>query len=205
MTWSGGPKYLVQTSAGGYELVVDLIAKTCACKKWQLSGIPCFHAVACMNSHGFNLQDGIHHCYSINKFKKVVLVVCLSAFTWLIHCMILLHLYVYNVHIFRCIVILLTPLMVRRSGKRPLTHSPCLLLLNHLLVDQSLKGTERMTYMHHHLLMLLNLKGKKLACNVEIARCGVIIEGHAPNWYAIMTYTHISFVNFTHTYFISDF
>ncbi|XP_074354730.1 uncharacterized protein LOC141693500 [Apium graveolens] len=71
VTWSGGPRYLVQTSAGGYELVVDIVYRTCACNKWQLTGIPCFHAVACLNSHGFNLHDYIHRCYSVNMFKKV--------------------------------------------------------------------------------------------------------------------------------------
>ncbi|XP_074351778.1 uncharacterized protein LOC141690919 [Apium graveolens] len=36
--WSGGARYLVTMSTGGYEMVVDLEAHTCACKKWDLSG-----------------------------------------------------------------------------------------------------------------------------------------------------------------------
>ncbi|XP_074346299.1 uncharacterized protein LOC141685077 [Apium graveolens] len=72
VTWSGGARFLVQTSAGGYELVVDLTAKTCACKKWQLSGISCFHAVACLNSKGFNVANfGVHRSYSTNMFRNV--------------------------------------------------------------------------------------------------------------------------------------
>lgn len=82
VTWSGGLRYLVQTSAGGFELVVDLIARTCACKKWQLSGIPCFHAVACLNSHEFNLEDYVHRCYSVNMFKKVNVIACLLQYTY---------------------------------------------------------------------------------------------------------------------------
>lgn len=41
MLWSGGARYLVTMSVGGYEMVVDLEAQTYACKKWDLSGIPC--------------------------------------------------------------------------------------------------------------------------------------------------------------------
>jgi hypothetical protein len=29
---------------------VDMVAKTCDCRKWQLSGIPCHHAIACCRS-----------------------------------------------------------------------------------------------------------------------------------------------------------
>ncbi|XP_074377763.1 uncharacterized protein LOC141719285 [Apium graveolens] len=71
VTWSGGPRFLVQTSSGGYEVVVDMEAKTCHCRKWQLNGVPCFHAIACMNSRRISLESGLHKCYTIDMFKKV--------------------------------------------------------------------------------------------------------------------------------------
>lgn len=39
--WSGGAKYLVTMTDRSYQMVVDLEAKRCACRKLELSGIPC--------------------------------------------------------------------------------------------------------------------------------------------------------------------
>lgn len=40
-------KYEVHCSKDGY--IVDLLAKTCNCRAWELTGIPCCHALACIN------------------------------------------------------------------------------------------------------------------------------------------------------------
>lgn len=48
VTWSGGSSYSVTCSDGGHELVVDLSKGTCTCRKWDLTGIPCYHACACI-------------------------------------------------------------------------------------------------------------------------------------------------------------
>lgn len=69
--WSGGPRFLVTTTSGGYEMVVDIFNKTCACNKWQLSGIPCFHVVACYHSRNMDPVQGIHQCYSKEMYLKV--------------------------------------------------------------------------------------------------------------------------------------
>lgn len=29
--------------------MVDLLKRTCTCKKWELTGIPCYHAAACIS------------------------------------------------------------------------------------------------------------------------------------------------------------
>ena len=58
-------------SADGHEIVVDLDQRTCACRKWQLSGIPCFHAVACIFLKKDNPEDYIHDCYKISTFLEV--------------------------------------------------------------------------------------------------------------------------------------
>lgn len=119
VTWSGGPKFLVQTCSGGYELVVDMDAKTCHCRKWQLSGVPCFHAVACMNSRRLNLEDGLHQCYTIEMFKKVHLA----------HTLALLSLCMSKTHFLnelRFILIWLNLSMGKNYGQKLLTHNPCL-------------------------------------------------------------------------------
>ena len=68
MVWSGGPKYLVQMTAGGYQMVVDLEAKRCGCNKWELSGIPCYHACAAIAWSKKPYEDFIHSCYSKQAF-----------------------------------------------------------------------------------------------------------------------------------------
>ena len=44
--WDGGHSYGVKYGYGGGKYVVNLKEKTCACREWQLRGIPCLHAVA---------------------------------------------------------------------------------------------------------------------------------------------------------------
>ena len=58
-------------SVGGHEVVVDLKQKRCACRKWQLTGIPCFHAVACIQFQKLDPLDFIHECYSTERYLQV--------------------------------------------------------------------------------------------------------------------------------------
>ena len=46
--WNGGDKYAVTMTEEGHQIVVDLKKHICACNKWQLTGIPCFHVCACI-------------------------------------------------------------------------------------------------------------------------------------------------------------
>ncbi|XP_074323900.1 uncharacterized protein LOC141660801 [Apium graveolens] len=69
--WNGGDKYHVTMSAGGHEVVVDLKERSCACRKWQLTGIPCFHDVACIHFQELNPKDFIHLCYSKETYMHV--------------------------------------------------------------------------------------------------------------------------------------
>ncbi|XP_074383321.1 uncharacterized protein LOC141724920 [Apium graveolens] len=55
--WSGGAKYLVTMSDGGYQMVVDLEAKRCACRKWEISAWS-----------KKNYEEYIHACYSKDNF-----------------------------------------------------------------------------------------------------------------------------------------
>ncbi|XVF88350.1 hypothetical protein PTKIN_Ptkin19aG0043800 [Pterospermum kingtungense] len=43
----GGPRYQV-THGASSQHVVNLHDRTCTCRKWELTGIPCMHVVACM-------------------------------------------------------------------------------------------------------------------------------------------------------------
>lgn len=43
-TWSGGDKYQVVGLDG--QFVVDKTDCKCSCRRWQLSGVPCSHAIS---------------------------------------------------------------------------------------------------------------------------------------------------------------
>ncbi|CAN6558228.1 unnamed protein product [Malus baccata var. baccata] len=47
----------------GAEFVVDLKAKTCSCRRWDLCGIPCPHVISCIFSTDENVYDYTHDCY----------------------------------------------------------------------------------------------------------------------------------------------
>lgn len=59
----GGPKLQVDCSYETY--VVDLEEHTCACMKWELTGLPCMHVVAVIQECQNQLEDFVHNCYTI--------------------------------------------------------------------------------------------------------------------------------------------
>lgn len=66
----GGPQIEVE-SAGGSKHVVDLEARTCACRRWDLSGIPCKHAVAAINFMRKKPEDFIDNCYLKKTYMAI--------------------------------------------------------------------------------------------------------------------------------------
>lgn len=69
--WNGGDKFQVTMTEGGHEIVCDLKNHTCACRKWQLTGIPCFHAIACIYFQKKNPLDYLHECYKKEWYLRV--------------------------------------------------------------------------------------------------------------------------------------
>ena len=49
---------------------VDMKGRTCDCNRWQLSGIPCHHAIASCRVDNLNVDRFVHGCYSIDTYKK---------------------------------------------------------------------------------------------------------------------------------------
>ncbi|KAK2422239.1 hypothetical protein QL285_032789 [Trifolium repens] len=41
----------------GDKFVVDLQLKECSCRKWMLTGLPCTHAIACMQKNNLKIDD----------------------------------------------------------------------------------------------------------------------------------------------------
>uniref|UniRef100_A0ACD5UW30 Uncharacterized protein n=1 Tax=Avena sativa TaxID=4498 RepID=A0ACD5UW30_AVESA len=67
---AGGGIFKVKSSEfeGGY--CVDLKARTCDCRRWQLSSIPCHHAIACCREDRIDPESLVHSCYSIETHNK---------------------------------------------------------------------------------------------------------------------------------------
>ena len=53
----------------GKHYMVNLQKKSCACRRWDMSGIPCNHAIACLRHDNILPEEMVHPCYSISKFR----------------------------------------------------------------------------------------------------------------------------------------
>ncbi|CAH9125870.1 unnamed protein product [Cuscuta epithymum] len=51
-------------------LSVDLGAETCTCRKWDMSGIPCCHAIACIFFLHKEAEDFVDDCYKRDTYLK---------------------------------------------------------------------------------------------------------------------------------------
>jgi hypothetical protein len=52
------------------QYVVDLHNKTCGCRQWEMTGIPCVHAVSAILFDCGEPEDYVHEYYSIEMYKK---------------------------------------------------------------------------------------------------------------------------------------
>ncbi|BAF23783.2 Os08g0432600 [Oryza sativa Japonica Group] len=53
-----------------WRFTVDLTSKTCSCRYWQVSGIPCQHACAALFKMAQEPNNCIHECFSLERYKK---------------------------------------------------------------------------------------------------------------------------------------
>ncbi|KAM0869263.1 hypothetical protein ACQ4PT_040790 [Festuca glaucescens] len=49
---------------------VDFKSRTCDCKRWQLTGIPCHHAISCCRKDNINYENLVHSCYTVETYKR---------------------------------------------------------------------------------------------------------------------------------------
>ncbi|CAH9088450.1 unnamed protein product [Cuscuta europaea] len=52
-------------------LTVNLEARTCTCRKWDLSGIPCCHAISCIFFMNETPENYVHTCYTKDTYLKM--------------------------------------------------------------------------------------------------------------------------------------
>ena len=53
-----------------YQHIVDIKAKTCSCRRWQLTGISCCHAISCLRHERIPPASVLPFCYSIEAYNN---------------------------------------------------------------------------------------------------------------------------------------
>jgi hypothetical protein len=51
-----------------HSFIVDLSAKTCECRRWDLTGIPCSHAISCLRHERVPAETVLPECYSSKSY-----------------------------------------------------------------------------------------------------------------------------------------
>lgn len=63
--WAIGPETEVEYK--GHSYVVSMESQTCACRSWQLNGIPCIHAAKVILGQGKKLSEYVADCYTTTR------------------------------------------------------------------------------------------------------------------------------------------
>ncbi|XP_044401025.1 uncharacterized protein [Triticum aestivum] len=63
-------KGVFQVKSFNNTYLVDLNMNSCDCKRWELSGIPCHHVVACARHERIEPESLVHPCYTVESYKK---------------------------------------------------------------------------------------------------------------------------------------
>lgn len=66
--FSGGPRWQVDYRSDSY--VVDLEERSCACRRWDLTGIPCTHAVAVIRECRNDPEDYVANWYTVDTYLR---------------------------------------------------------------------------------------------------------------------------------------
>ncbi|KAL4348838.1 hypothetical protein GQ457_17G010250 [Hibiscus cannabinus] len=61
-TYAGAHKYQVEAGPS-HQHVVDLVERSCSCRKWDLTGIPCPHAASVFRLNNLKPEDYVNECY----------------------------------------------------------------------------------------------------------------------------------------------
>ncbi|XP_022851566.1 uncharacterized protein LOC111373289 [Olea europaea var. sylvestris] len=68
--YAGNEKFQVRDNAGIVLHAVDLRARTCTCRHWQLSGIACTHVIASVVSRGLNVLEFVDDIYKKDAYMR---------------------------------------------------------------------------------------------------------------------------------------
>ena len=65
--WSSDTKFEVKN--GLQNFIVDLEKRTCTCRKWDITGIPCCHAISCIFFNREATEKYTNDCYKVSTYK----------------------------------------------------------------------------------------------------------------------------------------
>ncbi|KAK9986881.1 hypothetical protein SO802_031832 [Lithocarpus litseifolius] len=65
--WAGQTQFEVKN--GLQSFTVDLATTHCSCRKWDISGIPCAHAITCIFFNRQDVEQYVHPCYHVSTYK----------------------------------------------------------------------------------------------------------------------------------------
>ena len=63
-------KGIFEVQSRDFIYIVDIGAKTCECRRWDLSGIPCCHAISCLRHERIPTESVLPPCYSVEAFMS---------------------------------------------------------------------------------------------------------------------------------------
>jgi hypothetical protein len=63
-------KGIFQVQVRDYQHIVDIGNRTCDCRRWQLTGIPCNHSISCLRHERIPPESMVADCYSIQSFMR---------------------------------------------------------------------------------------------------------------------------------------
>ncbi|KAK8928879.1 hypothetical protein KSP39_PZI017339 [Platanthera zijinensis] len=69
LEWNGHAKFEVKGWVGD-KWTVDLASNSCSCNKWDLSGIPCVHSIACIFYKRERVEDYVDYWYKKSTFLR---------------------------------------------------------------------------------------------------------------------------------------
>ena len=64
-------KGIFQVRSMDTQYIVDIVQKQCDCRRWDLTGIPCSHAISCMRHERISPESVVHECYSSARYPII--------------------------------------------------------------------------------------------------------------------------------------
>ena len=63
-------KGIFQVQSGDFQYNVDIVGRHCDCRRWDLTGLPCSHAISCLRHERIPTESVVPHCYSVQAFAE---------------------------------------------------------------------------------------------------------------------------------------
>lgn len=65
-----GPKVQI-IGAGGGSFILNMVDRTCACRRWELIGLPYPHAISAIYGYNQHPEEFEHACYLVSTYLNV--------------------------------------------------------------------------------------------------------------------------------------